>query len=62
MNPTLINSINPLQEHLEKQEAIQRHNNILGYFLMFCLGVLFCYYIMKNQHLFWIKIHKKDEI
>ena len=61
MNQSLFNSMNPLQEHLANQGAIQRQNNIIGYCLTFCLVIIVCLVILTNLHSFRIKYDKKEE-
>jgi len=49
MYPNFYNFINPLQEHLVKQEETRRHNSLLGLCFAFCLGLIVCYLVIKNQ-------------
>ena len=48
MNPIFNNSLNPLQEHLIKQDTIRKQNSSLGYCFAFVLGLIVCYIFMKN--------------
>lgn len=49
--------MNPLQEHLAKQETIGKQKNIIGYCLAFCIGLIVCYLIMRGQ----ISLRTKEE-
>jgi hypothetical protein len=49
MNQNFNNLFNPLHEHLISQETIRKQNNLLGYFLAFCLGALVCYVVIKSM-------------
>jgi hypothetical protein len=48
MNTSFESYLNPLQDHLQKQENIKRQNSIIGYGLAFCLGLIVCYILMKS--------------
>ncbi len=61
MYPISINSMNPLQEHLTNQGAIQKQNNIIGYSLAFFLGIIVCLVIITNLPSSGIKYDKKEE-
>jgi len=49
MNPTFNNIVNPVQEHITSQEINRKHNNKIGFFLIFGLGILVGCLIMKYQ-------------
>jgi glucose-6-phosphate-specific signal transduction histidine kinase len=55
MNPIFSNSLNPLREHMVQQETKRRQNSIIWYSLIFFLGFIVCYLVMRSQTSFRTK-------
>lgn len=49
MNQNFNNMLNPLQEHLAKQDTTRKQNSLIWYSLVFFLGIIVCYLVMKSQ-------------